>query len=122
MKRILAGLAVMTVSMSACAQPTIPEILDAKPFVSMDLKGDPRAASKCVVGPIDELGWHTTVRDFGEEVQVVWHMGSKNQPFAIFSLSPLTPGRSKVEGRTKVDMKDPAKMTETWKAKLAHCQ
>ncbi len=119
MKTILAGLVVV---LAGCATATVPEILNSKPFLTMELRGEPRVAAKCVIQPIDDLGWHATVRDYGDEVQVVWHLGSNNKPIAIFSATPGSAGRSKVEARTMFVLKDEEKMAATWRDKLARCQ
>lgn len=115
-------LLVVAVMVGGCATRTVPEILEAEPFLTMDLRGDPKTAAKCVVAPIDQLGWHATVRDYGNDVQVIWHVGTYNQPFAIFSLSSAGSGRTRMEARTRVVPQDAAKTAETWRGKLADCR
>lgn len=115
-------LLVVAVMVTGCTTWTVPMIQEAKPFLAMDLAGDPKAAAKCVVQYVDELGWQASVRDYGKEVQVIWHVGNNAAPFVVFTLNEAAKQRTAMQARTRGDLAPESKTPETLRAKLARCQ
>lgn len=82
----------VVMALAGCATATVPEIQATEPIVTMQLRGEPRDAAKCVVSAIEAQERSATVRDFGAEVQVLWTAPRSGTALGLFSLHKLGAG------------------------------
>lgn len=109
-------------AVAGCTTWTVPMIQEFKPFLTMELRGDPKTSAKCIVQFVDELGWQATVRDYGKEVQIIWHVGNNAAPFVVFTITETGAQRSKLEARTRGEIGPESKTPDTLREKFARCQ
>lgn len=119
MRRMWMGVVVMV--LAGCAT-TVPEIEGTVPIFTGQLRGDPRAASRCVVSVIESLGTSASVRDFGAEVQVVWEMQRRHSPLGLFTIGKgLDAAHSSVELRIKPG-RESESIAARWQKELESCR
>ena len=115
-------LVLLAVVMAGCAHTKLPEIEGTVPVFTTQLRGEPHAASRCIVSVIESLGTSASVRDFGSETQVVWEMQRRRSPLGLFTLTK-TPdvARSDVELRMSPG-REAEPMARRWQKELEGCQ
>ena len=83
---------VMGVALTGCVAAPVTDVRATLPIMSLQMRGEPQEAAKCVVIAINALKMGAAVRDLGAEVQVLWEPQPFGTPLGLFSLRKSAAG------------------------------
>lgn len=121
----LARILLVAVLLAGCGSPSVKEVSDRRPVLSVDWPGDQKSGVRCIVEHLSELKWKSEVLDAGPTAQVVWYGPSTfgfAKRIAVFDVTGSTaakPGRIVMHVVGNPD--EPDRVRYSWSQKIASC-